>query len=394
MRIAYLDCNAGISGNMFLGALLDLGYPIETLKKELKKLPLSIPEFRLEKVSKKGITATWFDTAVTHEHHHRNLAQICNLILQAGYQKSITDKAIGCFRTLAEAEAKIHGVSIEDIQFHEVGAIDAIIDIVGACLGIEYFCLEQIYVSPVRVGFGTVKCAHGEISLPAPAALELLTQFNIFGGDYEGEWTTPTGAVILKCFAKTLNAMPQMNLDRIGYGAGTAERPIANVHRILLGHLYQVDQQDYQVILETNIDDLNPELYGSLGEVLLANGVRDYYLTPVYMKKGRPGVLVTVIVSEENVSKIEDLLFKETSTLGIRKRIVERHCLDRDYQTVELGDCKIKIKIALRNGKILKFAPEFNDCLLAAQILKMPIKEVYDEANFQFRKKIHHEGGC
>lgn len=394
MRVAYLDCNAGISGNMFLGALLDLGYPIETLKDELKKLPLSIPELKLEKVSKNGIAATWFDTIIAHEHHHRNLTQISNLILQAGYSKSVTDKAVGCFRILAEAEAEVHGVSVEEVHFHEVGAVDAIIDIVGVCLGIEYFNLEQIYASPIRVGFGTVKCAHGEISLPAPATLKLLTQFKVFGGEYEGEWTTPTGGVILKSFAKPVGSMPQMNLDRIGYGAGTAERPIANVHRILLGDLYRVDQQDYQVILETNIDDLNPELYGFLGETLLENGARDYYLTPVYMKKGRPGVLVTVIVSEEDVLKIEDLLFKETSTLGIRKRIVERHCLDRDYQTIEFGDCKIRIKTALRNGLIVKFAPEYNDCLLAARKLKLPVKEVYDVANFQFRKKVQHEGGC
>ncbi len=394
MRIAYLDCNAGISGNMFLGALIDLGYPLETLKSELSKLPLTIPDIKFERVSKKGITATWFDVAMVHEHHHRNLTQITDLIIKAGYSDSLTKKAIGCFRLLAEAEAKIHGVSVEEVHFHEVGAVDAIVDIVGACLGVEYFQLDEIFASPVRIGFGVVKCAHGEIPVPAPAALELLTNFIIFNGEYEGEWTTPTGATLLKYFAKSSGVMPQMSLERVGYGAGTADRTIPNVHRIIIGKSYQDEQNDYQVVLETNIDDLNPELYGFLGESLLKSGARDYYLTPVYMKKGRPGILITVIASPEYVTGIEELLFKETSTLGIRKRLVERHCLDRDYRTIDIKGCKIKIKTALRNGKIIKYSPEYDDCILAAKHLNQPLKEIYDEANFQFRKMFHHEGSC
>lgn len=394
MRNAYLDCNAGISGNMFLGALIDLGYPLEILKSELRKLPLSIPEFKHQKVSKKGISATWFDTVPVHEHQHRRLTQIIDIIVKADYSKSITEKAIGCFRSLAEAEAKIHGVSIEEIHFHEAGAVDAIVDIVGACLGIEYLQLNQIYVSPIRVGFGTVKCAHGEIPVPAPAALELLTNFNIFVGEYEGEWTTPTGATLLKTFANVSDCMPQFTLERVGYGAGTADRPIPNVHRIILGNSYQVEQKDYQVVLETNIDDLNPEVYGFLGESLLKIGARDFYFTSIYMKKGRPGILVTVIAPLECVPQIEDLLFEQTSTLGIRKYLVERHCLNRDYQTVDLKGCIIKIKTALRNGKIIKFAPEYDDCLLAAETLNQPLKEIYEEANFQFRKIFYHEGSC
>lgn len=394
MGIAYLDCNAGISGNMFLGALIDLGFPVETLKEEIKKLPLSIPDFKLQKVSRKGITATWFDTNPVHEHHHRHLSQIISIIDKSGFTKSVSDNAIRCFQNLAEAEAKIHGVSTEEIHFHEVGAVDAIVDIVGACLGIEFFQLNQITASPVRVGFGTVKCAHGEIPVPAPAALELLTSFTIFGGEYEGEWTTPTGAAILKTFAKSSDSIPQITLERVGYGAGTADRQIPNVHRILLGSSYLVEQKDYQVILETNIDDLNPEVYGFLGEELLKNGARDYYLTSIYMKKGRPGILVTVIAPPENVPQIEDLLFKQTSTLGVRKYLVERHCLNRGYQTIDLKGCKINIKTALRNGEIIKFAPEYNDCLQAAEKLNQPLKDIYDEANFLFRKMIYYEGGC
>lgn len=394
MRIAYLDCNAGISGNMFLGALIDLGYPLETLKTELQKLELPLPDLQTQKVSKKEISGTWLDVSSTNEHHHRKLSEIINLILQARYSHSITDKAIDCFRLLAEAEAKIHRVSVEEVHFHEVGAVDAIIDIVGSCLGIDYLKLEEIFASPVRVGFGSVKCAHGEISVPAPAAIELLLNFDVFIGEYEGEWTTPTGAAILKCFAKTTREIPNFLLERVGYGAGTAERPIPNIHRILMGNLSENNQKDYQVILETNLDDLSPEMFGFLGEALLKRGARDYFYTPVYMKKGRPGVLVTVIVSPESVQRIEELLFKETTTLGIRKRLVERDCLDRDYRTINLKGCTIKIKVALRNGKILKYAPEYNDCLLAAETLNQSLKEVYEEANFQFRKMLYHEGSC
>lgn len=392
MSLAYLDCNAGISGNMFLGALLDLGFPFEFLKTEIKKLPLTIPDLKLQKVSKKGITAILFDTVLNHEHQHRNLTEIIEIITKAGYSNKVTNNAIRCFRFLAEAEAKIHGVSIEEVHFHEVGAVDAIVDIIGACLGIEYFNLDQIMVSPVRVGFGSIKCAHGTIPVPAPATLELLRDFSIFGGEYEGEWTTPTGATILKAFAKPSYSMPQIILERVGYGAGNADRPIANVHRIILGSPYHPEQKEYQVVLETNIDDLNPELYGFLGETLLNNGARDFYFTSIYMKKGRPGILVSVIVPPENVTKIEKILFEQTSTLGIRKYLVERHCLSREYQTVEIKGCKIKIKIALKDGKIIKFAPEYDDCLKASQILNQPLKDIYDEAKFQFRKIHYHEG--
>lgn len=394
MTIAYLDCNAGISGNMFLGALFDLGYPFETFKAEIGKLPLTIPEFKLEKVTKNGIAATWFDTDLVHEHQHRNLSQITDIIIKANYPQKVADNAVNCFRHLAEAEAKIHGVSIEEIHFHEVGAVDAIIDIVGACLGIEYLRIDQIMVSPIRVGFGTVKCAHGIIPVPAPATLELLRDYRIFGGEYEGEWTTPTGAAILKTFGKAFDSMPKIIVERVGYGAGTSEREIANVHRIILGKIGHLEQQDCQVVLETNIDDLNPELYGFLGEALLQNGARDFYFTSIYMKKGRPGILVTVIVPPESVSQIEDLLFKQTSTLGIRKYLVERHCLEREYYRVNLKGCSIRIKTALRNGKIINYAPEYEDCIQTARVLNLPLKDIYDEAKFLFGKMIYPEGSC
>ncbi|NLY75766.1 MAG: nickel pincer cofactor biosynthesis protein LarC [Firmicutes bacterium] len=391
MNVAHLDCNAGISGNMFLGALIDLGFPVELLRSELKKLPLPIPDFKLEKVSKKGIAATFFDTELVPEHHHRRLSEIRNLITEAGYSKFVADRAQACFNCLAEAEAKIHGVSIDEIHFHEVGAVDAIVDIVGACLGIEYFQIRQITTSPIRVGFGSVKCAHGEIPIPAPAALELLTNFQIFSGVYEGEWTTPTGAAILKVFA-TPDSIPRMTVTKIGYGAGAADRPIPNIHRIVLGKSVQIEEQDYQVVLETNIDELNPEIFGFLGEAILQAGARDYYFTPVQMKKGRPGVLVTVIAPPEKVAPIEELLFSQTSTFGIRKYPGERHCLRRDYRTIMVDGCEIRVKMGFQNGRVVKYAPEYNDCLLAAATLKRPLKDIYDEANFQFRKMFFDEG--
>jgi len=238
MKTLYLDCGAGISGNMFLGSMIDLGFPKELLENELKKLPLPIPEIKIETVNRQGISAVFFEVDCGHEHHHRHLREIIALIKDARFEKNVTDAAIRCFTLLAEAEAKIHGVSIEEIHFHEVGAIDAIVDIVGAFLAFEYFKIETVIVSPIRVGFGTVRCAHGEIPIPAPAAVELLTGFTVYGGEHSGEWATPTGAAILRTIATPgCSSVPMMQIQKTGYGAGTANRAIPNILRSILGDM-------------------------------------------------------------------------------------------------------------------------------------------------------------
>jgi pyridinium-3,5-bisthiocarboxylic acid mononucleotide nickel chelatase len=392
MRIAYLDCQAGISGNMFLGGLISLGLPQEYLAGELSKLGIWIPPLTVKPVNKKGIEAILFETGTCHEHHHRHLSDINNIINLAQLSPTVKESALGCFMGLAVAEAKIHGVSVDEVHFHEVGAVDAIVDIVGACIGLEYLRIDKVIVSPIRVGFGTVTCAHGVIPLPAPAAMELLTGFTVYGGEYEGEWTTPTGAAILKNFTKESGSIPEMKIVQIGYGAGGSERAIPNVLRIILGDDDLVSESEIQIMIETNIDDMNPELYSYFWEKLLEAGARDCYLTPIYMKKGRPGVLISVIVPPERVTSIEKILFSESTTLGIRKYPVWRNCMTRELLTVQIDDCRIGIKVAISGGQVVKYAPEYEDCLKAAKVLNRSLKDIYEVANIEARKIVGKRG--
>lgn len=387
MKIMYLDGGSGMSGNMFLGGLIDLGLPEEFLKQEFAKLPITLPEIKINRVDRKGIQAVHFEVQEIHEHHHRNLNDILKIIMEAGFTPKVAQNAIKVFTHLADAEAKIHGVTVDEIHFHEVGALDAIVDIVGACIGLDYFGIDSLMVSPLRVGFGTTTCAHGELPLPAPATVELLKGFTIFGGELAGEWTTPTGAVIIKTLGVGVNTMPPVRVKQVGYGAGTRDCPIPNVVRLIIGEVdANIGGNDVQVVLETNIDDMNPELFGYVGERLLKTGARDFYFTPVQMKKGRPGVLLTVVAPAEKVTELEELLFKETTTLGIRKYSVERSCLEREQRTVTVRGFPIKIKIAFFQGELLKFAPEYEDCLRVSRDLNCNLREIYEETIFQARK--------
>ena len=393
MRTLYLDCGAGISGNMFLGSMIDLGFPKELLEKELKKLPVAIPEIQVTTVTRKGLSAIFFEVDCGHEHHHRHLAEIIRIIEDARFDVKVTDNAVKCFTLLAEAEAKIHGVSVEEIHFHEVGAIDAIVDIVGAFLALAYFEVEEVKVSPIRVGYGTVRCAHGEIPIPAPATAQLLNGFTIYGGEYQGEWATPTGSALLKTIAIPCVSFPMMKIHKTGYGAGTADRSIPNVLRSMLGDTGETQNTDeMQTVIETNIDDMNPECYGFLGDLLLAAGAKDYFYTGIQMKKGRPGVLITVVAPSEKEAEIEEILLRETTTLGIRKHQVQRRCMERNHTKVEIDGNLIRVKLAGIDGKVMKYAPEYEDCLQAAKNLKRPVIDIYQEANFKARKVLQDEG--
>jgi uncharacterized protein (TIGR00299 family) protein len=384
MKIAYLDCTAGISGNMFLGALLDLGLPKELLLSELGKLAIQLPAISISRVERKGINAILFDLSDYHEHHHRHLADIIAILNDSHLAPSIVQSAVRCFKNLALAESKIHGVAVDEIYFHEVGAVDAIVDIVGAAIGIEFLRLEKIVTSAIRVGYGTVKCAHGEIALPAPAALELLSGFTIFGGEVAGEWTTPTGAAILKTFGQSSQSLPAMKIGGIGYGAGSSERKIPNVLRIAIGTRDNEGiDGDFQVVVETNIDDMNPEIYGYVSDLLLAVGVGDCFFTPIFMKKNRPATKITVITSSELLAEVERILLNETTTLGLRKYIVQRACLDREDLTVQIEGETIRVKIAKMDDKTIKLAPEYDDCVAVAKKLQRPLREIFANAACQ-----------
>lgn len=393
MKTIYVDGGAGISGNMFLGGLINLGLSEAFLKNELAKLPINLPEIKISKVNRQGISAIHFEVPEILEKQHRHLKDISQLIVESGLKPQVVANALKVFTNLAEAEARVHGKEIDEIHFHEVGAIDAIIDIVGVAIGLDYFEVSTLFVSPLRVGFGTTVCAHGELPLPAPATVELLKKFTVFGGEFTGEWTTPTGAAIIKTFATESNSLTALRIIETGYGAGTRDCRIPNVVRLILGETaVESSWNDVQTILETNIDDMNPELYGYLGELLLRTGARDYYFTPVQMKKGRPGVLITVVAPFEKVTELEEVLLKETTTLGVRKYSVQRSCLERNYLTVTVRGINIKIKTAFLNGQLVKYAPEYEDCLKISQKFTCPLREIYDEAIFQARKILQNEG--
>jgi uncharacterized protein (TIGR00299 family) protein len=393
MKTAYLDCAAGISGNMFLGALLDLGLPEELLLGELGKLGIELPVISINRVKRKGISAILFEVPDCDEHHHRHLEDIVAMLNDSTLAPAVIRSAVQCFRNLAVAEAKIHGVAVDEIHFHEVGAVDAIIDIVGAAVGIEYLGLDKIVASAIRVGYGTVRCAHGEIPLPAPAAMELLSGFTIFGGEVAGEWTTPTGAAILKTFGQGSQSLPTMKIERLGYGAGSTDRTIPNVLRIGIGTQEQDGMDgDFQVVVESNIDDMNPEWFGYVGDRLLAAGVRDYFFTPIFMKKNRPATKLTVITSSESLAEVEKILLTETTTLGLRKYLVQRTCLNREELTVAVGGETIRIKIGKIDGQNGKLAPEYEDCVAVAKKLQRPLREVYAEAVCQGRNKLGMKG--
>jgi uncharacterized protein (TIGR00299 family) protein len=393
MKIAYLDCGAGVSGNMMVGAMVNLGLPPEYLLKHLQKLPVKLPELTYNSVKRQGIAATFFEVEEVHEHQHRHLSDILSIIGEAGLEKSITSNAQKCFSLLAEAEAKIHGVSVEEIHFHEVGALDAIVDIVGACIGMDYFKIEQVIVSPIRVGFGTIKCAHGIIPVPAPATMELLSGFKIYGGEIEGEWTTPTGAALIKTFGSQSSSIPLIEASQVGYGAGSQDRVIPNVLRMIVGKSPESNStEEEQVVIEANIDDMNPEFFGYLGELLLKAGAKDYYLTPIQMKKSRPGTLITVIVPNKIITEVEQILLTETTTLGIRKHQVQRRCMQRDLLRVMVAGREIRVKTGWQNNKLLNYAPEYEDCRNVALELSVPLKEIYDEAKCQARKILKNGG--
>lgn len=372
---------------MFLGALLELGLSESYLLNELQKLNIIIPKIEIRKVVKKGIAATLVDVEEVVEHHHRHLEDIKEIILHSKLNLEVQKKAIECFTNLAVAEAKVHGVNVNEIHFHEVGALDAIVDIVGACIGWDYLKIDRVVVSPIRLGSGTIKCAHGDINLPAPATVELLQGFEAFGGHLKGEWTTPTGAVIIKTLGSQQGPMPSMKINKVGWGAGSNDREIPNALRIIVGEMETLSH-DMSVMLETNIDDMNPELYGNLGELLLENGAKDFYFAPIFMKKNRPGVLVSVIASVETAEILERVLLTETTTLGVRRYTVERKCLERGQMVVSVNEQPVRIKTALQNGKILKFSPEYEDCRTIARQCKSPVQEIFNTACYEAKHMI------
>jgi hypothetical protein len=421
MRIAYLECFAGIAGDMLLGALIDAGVPAEVLVEATSALQLGA-SLKIETVDRSGISCTKVHVLEgehlaeaqehshtheqehhTHEHAHaaqhshshdhehapkhthshgRSLRVIRELIQAAPLAEGVKRRAIRAFELLGASEAKIHNVGIEAIHFHEVGAVDAIVDIVAACAGIEYLQADRWHCSALNVGGGMVECAHGTFPVPAPATADLLRGYPTYSAHVQKELVTPTGAALLRALDPVFGPQPAMRVERIGYGAGTRNpKGFPNALRISIGEAEAAVRETESVtVLETALDDLSPQVLAWVAESALAAGALDVMLTPVIMKKGRPGTLLTVLCGEGNQMAMERLILRETSTLGIRIRRDERSCLERRHTPVTTPYGEIRMKIGTLDGEVMNAAPEFEDCRAAAVRCDVPLKQVQQEA--------------
>ncbi|BAQ60016.1 hypothetical protein GM3708_422 [Geminocystis sp. NIES-3708] len=377
-KIAYLQCPTGISGDMFLGALVSLDVPLAYLENGLKGLNLE-KEYRLKetKVLRQGQSAIKINVELTqhHHHHHRHLADIENLINNGNLSSKVKANSLAIFRQLAEAEGKVHGILPQKVHFHEVGAVDAIIDIVGTCLGLEYLDIQTLYCSPLPTGGGIVKAAHGELPVPVPAVLELLQtrEIPIYSNGIDKELVTPTGAAIATTLVTNFGQPPQMTLKKIGLGAGSHDLPIPNILRLWLGERESSSCSEEIAVLETQIDDTNPQIFGYLFEELLKFGAKDIFTQAVGMKKNRPGILLTVICDLDKIDICETIIFRETTTIGIRRQIQHRSILAREIEIIKTKYGDIKVKVAKKEGKVINIQPEYEDCVTIARQYNIPL---------------------
>ncbi|MDD3925394.1 MAG: nickel pincer cofactor biosynthesis protein LarC [bacterium] len=379
MKIAYLDAFAGISGDMTLGALLDAGLDMEYLQSELSKLGLQGYALSAEKVTVSGISATRvnIDVETERHHHHRHLDDILSMIAGSGLPDKVISMSTAVFRRLAEAEADVHGTVPEKVHFHEVGAVDSILDITGSCIGLYALGVEELISSPLPLGRGFVECAHGVIPLPAPATVKLLEDLPTYAFPDEGETVTPTGAALVASLCRSIGPMPAMNSRATGYGAGTIERRIPNLLRIFIGETSEIPEALDTVILQTLIDDMNPEIYEYLMEKLYAAGALEVTLTPCTAKNSRPAVLLAAVCALGKEPAVEDIILTESTSLGLRRIPSSRACLERKTVEVAVAGGKVRVKLGLKDGRIANVAPEYKDCRALAEQSGLPLKEVY-----------------
>jgi pyridinium-3,5-bisthiocarboxylic acid mononucleotide nickel chelatase len=390
MKVAYFDCFSGISGNMTLGALLDAGCSLDALRGKLQNLLVPGWEISAEKVWKNGMAATYVLVRTEDTQTHRSLSTILGILEKSTLDQRVKERASEIFRKLGEAEAAVHDVPIEKIHFHEVGAVDAIVDIVGACIGFEELGFEKFACSALNVGGGTAKMAHGVLPVPAPATARLLVGKPTYSNGVQKELVTPTGAAIVATLCDHFGPQPAMKVSAIGYGAGTAElENQPNVLRIMAGELAESGETHDGTIrvLEANLDDMNPQIFGYLLETALAAGALDVFATPVQMKKNRPGMLVTVLCKPEDEGKFQEMLFAETTTLGVRSHLVERRAWPREIVTVSTRFGNVRVKLSRSQGRVRHASPEFDDCRKLAEEKNVPLHEVMEQAMLRFAEQ-------
>ncbi|MDA1091860.1 MAG: nickel pincer cofactor biosynthesis protein LarC [Acidobacteria bacterium] len=391
-RVLYLDCYSGAAGDMLLGALLDAGLPFELLRAALGSLALDDEcTVSVSRVSRSGIAASQFvvteTAAAAGGHRHRHLPGITKLVERSALSAEAKARANRLFRRLAETEAAIHQMPVEKVHLHEVGALDSIVDIVGGVFGLEWFAADRIVVSPLNVGSGTIECEHGTLPVPAPATAALLSGVPVYAAGPPGEKLTPTGALLVTEFADAYGVMPAMRIDRIGYGAGTRDpQGYPNVLRVLVGESDEDGPSERILVVECEIDDMNPQLFGVLMDRLYDAGAVDVFYTAVQMKKNRPGTHVTILAPPTRREAVATVLFRESTTIGLRYRDVDRHTLPREQVLVTTAFGDVRCKVARHGTRLTNVAPEFDDCVRLSVEHGVPVKDVQAAAMQAYRE--------
>jgi uncharacterized protein (TIGR00299 family) protein len=423
LNVLYFDCFSGASGDMILGALIDAGVPLDDVRQALGSLAITPDTVWTEPVVRAGIRATKFyvqgerHPADVHQHEHvhahagiephrhasdsshrhtpesshrhasehRTLSEIFAAVDGSALSETAKDRTKQLFTILGEAEAAIHGTSLDLVHLHEVGALDSIIDIAGTVFALEQLGIDRIVSSPLNVGGGAIEVAHGHYPAPAPATLQLLKGAPVYSGAQQVELVTPTGALLITGYASEFGPIPAMRVSRIGYGAGTRDfARTPNVLRVLIGELDAAAPSQSVVVIEAEIDDMNPQIFGVVMDRLLAEGALDVFYTPIQMKKNRPGTLLTVIASPRQRDRLTSTIFKETTTIGVRYREMARECLDRETVTVNTAVGPVRVKVARRGGEVLNVSPEFDDCVRLATEHGRPLKEIQALASLAY----------
>ena len=390
MRILYFDCFADVSGDMLLGALVGAGVEARALVEQLRLLDLDGYTIDFERVERAGIAAIAASVRTEEQHHNRHLSDIVGIINRSRLSDGVKQRAVRIFTRLAEAEARVHGTSIERVHFHEVGALDSIVDTVGACIGFELLGVERFSCSALHVGSGTIEMEHGRFPVPPPAVAELLRGAPLYATEVRGELVTPTGAAIVSTVCETFGQLPAMRLDATGYGAGSREyERFPNVLRVILGEAEETASADEKLLMvETNVDDASPQLLGHLMESVLTAGALDCYFTPAQMKKNRPGVLISILCRREERERVCEMLFAETTTLGVRFYEVERRALERQLVRVATEFGEIDVKVGRFRGRINVATPEYEQCRAAAAEAGVPLRIVEMAARAAFSRKM------
>src|SRR5829696_3719862 len=392
MKTLYFDCFAGASGDMILGAMVAAGVDPNFLREQLSLLPVDGFSINFETVNRSGLSATYARVETAHEHKHRHLSDIKKIIEGSALSDAVKQRAVQIFTRLAEAEARVHNEPLDHVHFHEVGALDAIVDVVGAAICFDALPIDRFICSPIHAGSGMVKMAHGQFPIPPPAVTELLKGVPFYATDIKGELLTPTGAAIITTVCNEYGPIPQMLMETTGYGAGTREYPdFPNVLRVLLGETEEKSATDERLwMLETNLDDSSPQIVGHVMDRVLELGALDCFFTPVQMKKNRPGVLLSVLCGRDEKEAVMKLLFMETTTLGVRSYQVGRRALKRTVVRVETQYGPIDVKVAHLDGRVVNEMPEFEQCRQAAANARVAVKIVEDAVRVALAKKREH----